>query len=148
MIEKLLGRELLVQNKCQILLINCLLFALTKSGDSQISPTSLISSPLSGEEVNKPPSPPTYYCHPLIHDRLYQSITIVKLCVDWSRFILMVYSPAGSLDLFFFILGCMISNFLYLSFSTLHSNSLWITYTIIFAKLIMPPPPPPQRCLK
>ena len=51
MIEKLLGRELLVQNKC-------LLFALTKSGDSQISPTSLISSPLSGEEVNKPPSPP------------------------------------------------------------------------------------------
>ena len=64
MIEKLLGRELLVQNKC-------LLFALTKSGDSQISPTSLISSPLSGEEVNKPLSPPPYYCYPLMKDRLH-----------------------------------------------------------------------------
>ena len=59
MIEKLLGRELLVQNKCQILLINCLLFALTKSGDSQISPT--VSNKLSLIKV---------------------VITIVKLCVD------------------------------------------------------------------
>ena len=59
MIEKLLGRELLVQNKCQILPINCLLFALTKSGDSQISPT--VSNKLSLIKV---------------------VITIVKLCVD------------------------------------------------------------------
>ena len=59
MIEKLLGRELLVQNKCQILLINCLLFALTKSGDSQICPT--VSNKLSLIKV---------------------VITIVKLCVD------------------------------------------------------------------
>ena len=41
MIEKLFGRELLVQNKCQILLINYLLFALNESGDSQISPPPL-----------------------------------------------------------------------------------------------------------
>ena len=59
MIEKLFGRELLVQNKCQTLLINCLLFALTKSGDSQISPT--VSNKLSLIKV---------------------VITIVKLCVD------------------------------------------------------------------
>ena len=37
MIEKLFGRELFVQNKCQILLINCLLFALTKSGLEQLT---------------------------------------------------------------------------------------------------------------
>ena len=58
----------------------------------------------------------------------------VKLCVNWSR---MVYSPAGCLDLFL-ILGCVISNFLYLSFSTLYSSSLWRTDTIVFAKLNEP----------
>ena len=36
MIGKLLGRELLVQNKCQISVINCLLFVLTKSGLEQL----------------------------------------------------------------------------------------------------------------
>ena len=38
MTEKLLGRELLVHNKCQILLTNkyCLLFALTKSELEQL----------------------------------------------------------------------------------------------------------------
>ena len=46
----------------------------------------------------------------------------------------MVYSPAGSSDLFF-ILGCMTSNFLYLSFSTLLSSSLWRTDNIVFAQM-------------
>ena len=46
----------------------------------------------------------------------------------------MVYSPAGSSDLFFF-LGCMTSNFLYLSFSTLLSSSLWRTDNIVFAQM-------------
>ena len=41
----------------------------------------------------------------------------------------MVYSPAGSSDLFFF-LGCM-----YLSFSTLLSSSLWRTDNIVFAQM-------------
>ena len=52
----------------------------------------------------------------------------------------MVYSHAGSSDLFLSILGCMTSNFLYLSFSTWHSGSLWRTDTIVFAKLNKPPP--------
>ena len=39
------------------------------------------------------------------------------------------------------ILGCMTSNFLYLSFSTLYYSSLWRTDTIVFAKLNIPPPP-------
>ena len=55
--------------------------------------------------------------------------------------------PAGSSDLFL-IFGCMTSNFLYLSFSSLYSCSLWRTYTIVFVKLspsalLSPPPPPP-----
>ena len=73
----------------------------------------------------------------------------VKLRVDWSR---MVYSPTGIL-----ILGCMISDILCLSFSTLYFSYLWTTNTIIFAKLSksplsnkpprlyrekIPPPPP------
>ena len=50
-----------------------------------------------------------------------------------------VYSPTGSSDLFM-ILGCMTSNFLYLSFSTLYSSSLWRTDTILWAKLNNPHP--------
>ena len=50
----------------------------------------------------------------------------------------MAYSPTGSSDLFL-ILGCTTSNFLYLSFSTLNSSSLWRTDTIVFAKLVKPP---------
>ena len=46
----------------------------------------------------------------------------------------MVYSPTESSDLFL-ILGCMTSDFLSLSFSTLFFSSLWTTNTIIFAKL-------------
>ena len=46
----------------------------------------------------------------------------------------MVHSPAGSSDLFL-ILGCMTSNFLYLSFSTLLSSSLWRTDNIVFAQM-------------
>ena len=57
--------------------------------------------------------------------------------MDWSR---TVYSPAESSDLFL-ILGCMTSNFLYLSFSTLCSSSLWRTDTIVFVQLNKPPPP-------
>ena len=55
-----------------------------------------------------------------------------------SNFIWMVYSQAGTSDLFL-ILGFMISNVLYLSFSTLHSSSLWRTDTFFFAKLSKPP---------
>ena len=67
----------------------------------------------------------------------------------------MVYSPTGSSYLFF-ILGCMTSNFLHISFSTLYSSSLQRTDTIVFAKsnkhlpraeigpppLLIPPLPP------
>ena len=54
----------------------------------------------------------------------------------------------GSSDLLL-ILSCMTSDFLYLSFSTLHSSSLWRTDTTIYAKLNKPslpnkPPTPPQ----
>ena len=60
----------------------------------------------------------------------------------------MLYSPAGSSDLFS-NLCCVTSNILYLSFSTLHSSSLWRTDIIFFAKLNKPPglylqPPPPS----
>ena len=50
----------------------------------------------------------------------------------------MVYSCVGNSDLFF-ILGCMNSSFLYLSFSTLHPSSLWRTDTTIFTKFDKPP---------
>ena len=53
----------------------------------------------------------------------------------------MVSSPVGSSDLSL-ILGCMTSNFLYLSFSTLRSSSLWRADTIVYAKLNNSPPPP------
>ena len=49
----------------------------------------------------------------------------------------MVYSPTGRSDLIL-ILGCMTSNFLYLSLSTLYSSSLWRTNTVVFAKFIKP----------
>ena len=45
----------------------------------------------------------------------------------------MVYSPTGCSDLFL-NLGRMISIFLYLSFSTFYSSSLWRTGTVVFAK--------------
>ena len=43
----------------------------------------------------------------------------------------------------------MTSNFLYLSFSTLNSSSLWRTDTIVFAKLVKPPVSikPPLKCV-
>ena len=50
----------------------------------------------------------------------------------------MVCSPTGGSDLFL-ILGCVTSNFLYLSFSTLYSSSLRRNDTIARAKLNMPP---------
>ena len=57
--------------------------------------------------------------------------------VDWSR---MVYSPAGSSDLYL-ILGCIISNFLYeLLISTLYFGSSWRSDTIVFARLNNPLP--------
>ena len=62
----------------------------------------------------------------------------MKLGVAWSR---TVYLPAESSDLFL-IIGCMTSNFLYLSFSTLYSSSAWRTDTIVFAKLNKRPPSP------
>ena len=54
----------------------------------------------------------------------------VKLCVDRSR---MVYSPAGSLNLFL-ILGCLTSNPLVLGLFHL-AFFLWGTNTSVFAKL-------------
>ena len=51
----------------------------------------------------------------------------------------MVYLPTGSSDLIL-IVGYMTSNFLYLSFSTLYSSSLWRTDTRNFAELNKPPP--------
>ena len=63
----------------------------------------------------------------------------------------MVCSPTGGSDLFL-ILGCMTSNFLYLSFSTLYSSSLWRNDTIVWAKFNMHPsqisPPSLQRTIK
>ena len=66
-----------------------------------------------------------------------EPIATVILCVDWSR---MVYLPPASLKLFL-IFGRMTLDFLFLSFSTLHSSSLWKTDTIFFAKLNKPPRP-------
>ena len=70
----------------------------------------------------------------------------VKLHVDWSG---MGYLPTGSSDLILFF-GCMTSNFLYLSFSTLYSSSLLRTDTIVFSKLNKPPSPlsPPSNGLE
>ena len=68
----------------------------------------------------------------------------------------MVYLPTGSSDQIL-ILSCMTQNFLYLSFSTLYSSSLWRTDTIIVSKLSKPllsnkPPsllsPPPLNGLE
>ena len=56
----------------------------------------------------------------------------------------MVYSTAGSSNLYL-ILGCIISNFLYLSFSTLYYGSSWRSDTIVFARLNTPPPPALNR---
>ena len=50
----------------------------------------------------------------------------------------MVYSPTGSFDLLL-TLGCMTSNFLYLSFFTLYYSALWTTDTIVFTEIIKPP---------
>ena len=49
----------------------------------------------------------------------------------------MVYLPTGSSDQIL-ILSCMTQNFLYLSFSTLYSSSLWRTDTLIISKLNKP----------
>ena len=60
----------------------------------------------------------------------------------------MVYLPTGSSDLIL-IVGCVTSNFLYLSFSTLYSSSLWGTDTVFFAKLNKLPVSikPPVKCV-
>ena len=101
------------------------------------SPSQLASPPPSlGKKVNKPPLPSPNYSS-VINDRLYWSITNVKLHVDWSG---MVYLLTGSLDLIL-IHGCMTSTFLYLSFSTLYSSSLWKTDTIVVSKFNKPPSP-------
>ena len=56
----------------------------------------------------------------------------------------MVYLPPGSLNLFL-MFGLTTLDFLFLSFSTIHSSSLWRTDTIFFAKLNKPPPPPSNK---
>ena len=55
--------------------------------------------------------------------------------MDWSG---KVYLSTGSTDLIL-ILGCMTSNFFYLSFTTLYSSSLWRTDTIVVSQLNTPP---------
>ena len=87
---------------------------------------------------------------PLSHIILRLDYINQSLRVDRS---MMVYSSTGISDLFL-IMGCMTSDFLYLSFSTLYSKSLWGINTVVFAKLnkhpfstkphvsIKPPPPP------
>ena len=55
----------------------------------------------------------------------------VKLCVDWSG---MVYLPTGSLG-WFWSSAAWPPTFLFVSFSTLYSSSLWRTATIVFSKL-------------
>ena len=92
----------------------CVSTWLCKSHKSSIKPPLSNKLPLfsSWKLISPPlPSPPSYYCSPINYS-LYWSITTVKLHLDWSR---MVFSPAGSSDLFFKF-GCMTSNFLYLSF--------------------------------
>ena len=61
----------------------------------------------------------------------------VTLHVDLSGHVL---PCAGSFDLFF-IFSYMTYNFMCLSFSTLHSSSLWKINTTAFAKLNTAPPP-------
>ena len=90
-------------------------------------PPSLIhvSPPFQGNKFIKPPSllcPPTSLPSPQVFLRqndvlINQTVTLHK---DWSS---VIYSQAGSLDLFF-IFGCMTSNFMCLSISTLHSSYL------------------------
>ena len=66
---------------------------------------------------------------PGTHHNYHKSlIMIVTLHVDWSD---MVYSCTAQI-----IFSCMTSNFIWLSFSSLHSTSLWKIDTIIFAKII------------
>ena len=118
---------------------------------SQISSLSLISPAFfRGRKLIRPLS----FNPPLLPLIIFQMIDYInqswlyELHLDWSR---MVYSPTGSLDLFL-IFGCMASNFLYLSFSTLFSSSLWRTDTIVFGELNKPPisiepPIPPLKCV-
>ena len=80
-------------------------------------PPSLLSLPL-------PPSPLSFLTNK------FQTVLIQSVWTDPEWFIY----HTGSSDLFS-ILGCMTSNFLYLSFSTLYSSSLWRTNTFDFSKL-------------
>ena len=66
----------------------------------------------------------------------------------------MVYSAAGSFNLLL-ILGCLTSNFGYLSFSTLHFSSFWCADTTtksydtnLPTSKYVPPPPTPLHFLK
>ena len=65
----------------------------------------------------------------------------VTLHVDLSG---MFFHYAGSFDLFL-LFSYMTCNFSCLSFSTLHSSSLWKIDTITFAKLNTPPPPSKKK---
>ena len=105
-----------------VLLACCIKLTLNPQAHSQISPLSLISTLFSGKKVNKPSlSPPL---RPLPSPLLFFTNE---------------YLPTGSSDLIL-ILGCMTSNFLYSSFSTLYSSSLRRTDTTVFAKLNLKKP--------
>ena len=105
---------------------------------SSIKPPSQLAfpPPSLGKKVNKPPLPSPNYSS-VINDRLYLSITNLILHVDWSGIFSLL---TGSSDLIL-IRSCMTSTFLYLSFSTLYSSSLWRTDTIVVSKLNKPPLP-------
>ena len=86
--------------------------------------------PFQGKKVIKPP--PSYIPFPLPpYSYDYYTCGLI-----WY-----VLSCAGSFDLFL-IFSYMTYNFMYLSFSTLRSSSLWKIDTTTFAKLNTAPPPP------
>ena len=90
--------------------------------------------PFQGKKVIKPPS--------LLNPHLYPPYSFIMIinhdCNTSCGLIWYVFPYAGSFDLFL-LFSYMTCNFSCLSFSTLHSSSLWKIDTITFAKLNTPP---------
>ena len=87
-----------------------------------LSPPSLISPPFQRRNINKPPS----LLRPPPHSLFFTKKLTIN--VDWS---VMVYS--GWKFILFLVFGRMTSNFICLTFSTLHSSSLWRIVTIFLS---------------
>ena len=85
-------------------------------------------------QISPPPLPPSN--NPPFKGKKVLITQDCKISFGLSRDGLLTF---GSSDLFL-ILSRMTSDFLYLSFFTLHSSSLWRTDTTIFAKLSRPSP--------